>query len=190
MGYDAGVQALSGYGQLGLNALQQKLGSNFNIQQSNATAAAQGASTLQTGTTGGILTKSAESAKSALTKLEQDFNNLSSLQVGGIPATNGIMNYIAGKFGQGALSAYQTTLHDARAQLAGVLTATGAVTPSGADSMANVYLPDDMTPTMLKEKLSAARALIEQKVNAFTNTSSNGNEGTTSSGVKYTITEK
>jgi len=190
MGYDAGVAALNGYGQLGLNALQQKLGTNFNVQQSNATAAAQGASTLQTGTTGGLVSKSAATAKDALTKLESDFNNLSGLQVGGIPATNAIMNYVASKFGQGALSAYQTTLHDARAQLAGVLTATGATTPTGADSMANVYLPDDMTPTQLKEKLAAARALIDQKVSHWTNPSSNNNEGVTTSGVKYTITEK
>ncbi len=59
MSYDAGVQALQGYGQAGVNALNQNLGPNFNVQQSNALAAAQSASTLQTGTIGGQLQKGA-----------------------------------------------------------------------------------------------------------------------------------
>lgn len=173
MGYDAGVSALGGYGQAGINALQQALGSNFNIQQSNAQAQAQGASTLQTGTVGGLLSKAADSANQALVKLETDFNRLSSLQTGGIPATNSIANWIAEKFGQGELSAYQTTLKDTRAQIQGVLTASGGVDVITAGNMASTYLPDNMTPTMFKEKLNAAKALISQKVQAFTNQNSN-----------------
>lgn len=175
MGYDAGVQALSAYGQAGVNSLLQALGPNFNVQQSNARAQAQGASTLQTGTTGGVITKSADSANKALDSLQLAFNKLSKLQTGGIPATNNIANWIAQQFGQGALSSYNSILHDARAQLSGVLTSTGAVSPTGAEAMAQAYLPDNMTPTMFKNKLKAAKDLIAQKVSAFTNTSS-GNQ--------------
>lgn len=181
MGYDAGIQALSAYGQAGVNGLLQALGPNFNIQQSNARAQAQGASTLQTGTTGGVITKSADSANKALDSLQLAFNKLSKLQTGGIPATNNIANWIAQQFGQGALSSYNSILHDARAQLSGVLTSTGAVSPTGAEAMAQAYLPDNMTPTMFKNKLKAARDLIAQKVSAFTNTSS-GNQNYNSGG--------
>lgn len=181
MGYDAGVQALSAYGQAGINGLLQALGPNFNVQQSNARAQAQGASTLQTGTTGGVITKSADSANKALNSLQLAFNKLSKLQTGGIPATNNIANWIAQQFGQGALSSYNSILHDARAQLSGVLTSTGAVSPTGAEAMAQAYLPDNMTPTMFKNKLKAARDLIAQKVSAFTNTSS-GNQNYNSGG--------
>lgn len=181
MGYDAGVQALSAYGQAGVNSLLQTLGPNFNVQQSNARAQAQGASTLQTGTTGGVITKSADSANKALDSLQLAFNKLSKLQTGGIPATNNIANWIANQFGQGALSSYNSILHDARAQLSGVLTSTGAVSPTGAEAMAQAYLPDNMTPTMFKNKLKAAKDLVAQKVSAFTNTSG-GNQNYNSGG--------
>lgn len=185
MSYDQGVSALSGYGQGGLNALQQALGPNFDIVSSNAKAAANAASTLQTGTTGGQLSKAADSALAALDKLEKDFGNLGALQTQGLPGTNSIANFIAGSLGQGALSQYQTTLADARAQLEGVLTATGATTPTGAEEMAKTYLPDNMTPTQLKEKLAAARALIQQKVGAFTTPPQTGASGEQTSAGGY-----
>lgn len=180
MGYDEGVQALSAYGQGGVNALQQALGPQFDVVNSNASAQARTASTVQTGTTGGQLTKSADSAEQALGKLEQDFAKLNTLQTGGIPLTNSIMNWIGQQFGQGALSAYQTTLADARAQLQGVLTASGGATPTGAESMALTYLPDNMTPIQFKEKLEAARALVKQKVAAFTSSSPTQSNATNS----------
>lgn len=183
MGYDAGVNALSAYGQAGVNALQQGLGADFNIQESNARAAAQGASTLQTGTTGGQITKAAESANSALTKLETDFGNLPTFQTGGLPGTNNIANSIARFFGEGALSTYETTLNDARAQIAAVLGSAGNITPTDADTMAKSYLPDNMTPQQLKSKVDAARALIQQKVSAYTSTGGTTGGETSTSGI-------
>ncbi len=185
MGYDAGVAALQGYGQAGINGLQTSLGPNFNIQQSNAQAAAQAATTLQTGTTGGVITKAADSANQALTKLETDFGNLSKYQTNGIPFTNSIANWFATKGGQGALAAYQTTLADARAQIVGVLTASGAATPTGAEDIAKTYLPDDMTPALLKEKIAAVRTLITQKVASATSATpvANNNTGGTTGAI-------
>jgi len=133
---------------------------NFNFTQSSASATTQAQ--------GQQIQTTATAANSALDKLATDFSKLSSLQTGGIPATNSIANWIAGAFGQGELSAYETTLNDARAQLEGVLTATGATTPSGASAMAMSYLPDNMTSTQFESKIAAAKELINQKVSAFT----------------------
>ena len=133
---------------------------NFNFSLSSASGATQAQ--------GQQIQTTATAANSALDKLQTDFNNLSSLQTGGIPATNSIANWIAGAFGQNALSAYNTTLNDARAQLEGVLTATGATTPTGAEQMAMTYLPDNMTPSQFASKIAAAKTLIQQKVQAFT----------------------
>lgn len=180
MSYDAGVQALSGYGAMAPQALLGALPQGFNVQASNANAAAQSASIQQTGTLGGQITKAADSANQSLTKLEQDFNKLSSLQTGGIPATNNVANWIASSFGQDALSAYTTTLHDARAQIQGVLSTAGGLTPTGAAEAAQTYLPDNMTPAQFKSKVAAAKELVRQKVSAFTNTSGGSSASTDS----------
>lgn len=178
MSYDKGVEALGMYGQAGTMALTTALGPDFNIQQSNAQAAAQGASTLQTGTTGGVVTKAAEGANMALDKLQADFDRLSSMQTGGIPLTNGIANWIASQLGQGELSAYENTLHDARAMVGAVLQSSGASSPTGGEEMAKTLLPDNMTPTMLREKITAIKSLIASKVQAQTSqTPSTGTSG-------------
>ncbi len=179
MSYDAGVSALAGYGAMAPQALLAALPSGFNVQESNANAAAQAASIQQTGTLGGQITKAADSANQALSKLEQDFQKLSSLQTGGIPATNNIANWIAAQFGQEALSAYTTTLHDARAQIQGVLSTAGGMTPTGAGEAAQTYLPDNMTPAQFASKVAAARELVRQKVSAFTSTNNSSSAGST-----------
>lgn len=168
MGYTDGAKELSAYGVAGTNALRQALGANFDTVASDANATARTASTVQTGTVGGQLTKAQSSATAALDKLVTDFGNLSKYQTQGIPITNDIAQTLSSWFGSNSVSAYQTTLQDARAQLSGVLTAAGAVTPSGADAMAKSYLPDGMTPGQLQEKVATAKALIQQKVTAFT----------------------
>ncbi len=170
MGYDAGVSALSAYGQAGVDALQKGLGSDFNIQQSNAQAQAQGASTLQTGTTGGQITKAATSANSALDKLQSDFEALPDLEKLGVPGTIGIEQAIGNFFGNTALSTYKTTLNDARAQLSSVLASTGSMTQTEAEQKANEYLPDNMTSGQIKAKISAAKTLVQQRVDAYTGT--------------------
>lgn len=174
---------LSAYGVAGLQALNGALGQGFDSVGSNAQAAARTAATTATGTVGGQLTKAADSASQALDKLESDFNQLNALQTGGIPVTNNIVQWISSAIGGDGVSAYDTTLRDARAQLSGVLTASGAVTPTSADEMARGYLPDGMTAGQLKEKIAAARALIQQKVQAFTtvpSTSSSQNSNASS----------
>lgn len=150
---------LSTYGVTGIQALNNALGSNFNTNASNASAAttAQGQ---QIGTF-------ATSANAALDKLESDFNNLPTTLKAGIPATIGIEQWLGQSLGNQSLSTYQTTLHDARAQLSGVLSTAGGMTPTSAEDTAKTYLPDNMTAGQLSSKIAAARALVQQKVDAF-----------------------
>ena len=184
MGYDDGVQALNAYGQPGVDALQKGLGSDFNVQQSNANAAAQGASTLQTGTTGGQITKAAASANSALDTLSSNFQNLPDLQKLGVSGMIGIEQGIGQFFGNTALRSYQVALNDARSQISAVLSTSG-LTPTDADTMAKSYLPDNMTTGQFESSLATVRTLIQQKVGAYTtsstgtNTNQSGTTGTT-----------
>lgn len=164
---------LSAYGIAGTNALNQSLGPNFNTNASNASA-----STTQQGQQ---LQTAASATTKALDSLQSLFNSLPGVQTGGIPATNSIANWIAGQLGSPALTQYNQTLHDARAQLQGVLTASGGATPTGAEAMALTYLPDNMNPAQLSSAISNVKNLVQQKVSSFTQ-SGNQNPNNSSGG--------
>lgn len=164
---------LSAYGIAGTNALNQALGPNFNTNASNASAG--------TTATGQQLQANATAANLALDKLQSDFGNLSWWQSKGFPFTNDIAQTLGNQFGASNTSTYTTTLNDARAQLQGILTASGAATPTGAESVAKTYLPDGMTAQQLVAKVAAAKALIQQKVSSFTQ-SGNQNSSSSSNG--------
>lgn len=157
--------ALSAYGQAGVNALQQGLGSSFNTNASNASAG--------TTATGQQIQTAAGATNQALDTLGNLFSQLPGLQTGGIPLTNSIANVIAGALGQKGLTAYQTALSDARSQLIGVLNASGG-TPTGNEATALQYLPDNMTVAQFNQLVGTAqnpgtaRQLVAQKVAAFT----------------------
>lgn len=168
--YDQAAQALQAYGQAGVNALQQALGPNFDIAQSNANAAAK-AQALGTNVTQGVAAERAmNSATAALDKLDTELTKLSPIYKGGVPLTNAIASDIANFLGQNAVSQYQSTLNDARQQVAAVLTAIGASTPTDAMSSARGYLPDGMTPAQQTEKVKAVKELMQQKVDAYKTT--------------------
>lgn len=170
--YDQAVSQLGGIPTLSNQLLQeiQKTNPNFNVAQSNANQAAQGQALTQNITQGRALNLAANSANAALDKLQTDFGNLPFGEKSGLPFMIGMEQWMGKQFGEQALATYQTTLSDARAQLAGVLTSSGAVSPTGAEDMAKTYLPDNMTPSQLASKITAARALVAQKVQAFTQT--------------------
>lgn len=155
---------LSAYGITGTNALNEALGSGFNTNASNASA----------GTTaiGQQVNTYATSTNAALDKLASDFANLPDWQKLGIPGTIGIEQAIGQFFGNDKLSTYKTTLHDARAQLSGVLSTAGGMTPTSAGDTAQTYLPDSMTKDQLVAKIAAAKTLVAQKVSAFQNSGS------------------
>lgn len=142
----------------------------FNPTTSNQNASARNTALQSNATQGITLQRSADSANKALDTLQNFFSQLPSATTGGIPATNSIATWFAQQFGNSGAGEYETTLQDARAQLEGVLTATGATTPTGAEATAKAYLPDGMTPGQFQSKLDAARQLVQQKVAAFTQT--------------------
>lgn len=157
--------ALSAYGQAGVNALQQGLGSSFNTNASNASAG--------TTATGQQIQTAAGATNQALDTLGNLFSQLPGLQTGGIPLTNSIANVIAGALGSKGLTAYNTALADARSQLIGVLNASGG-TPTGNEATTLQYLPDNMTVQQFNQLVGTAqnpgtaRQLVAQKVAAFT----------------------
>lgn len=174
--YQSGLSQLSGYGTAVQNQLMgaiQKINPNFNFNLSASSASTQAQ--------GQQLQTAANATNEALNTLQSLYDNLGGLQQTGIPMLNALGNLGATAFGSSALSTYKQTLEDARGQLAGVLTASGAVTPTGAEAMAQAYLPDNMTPAQLVANIGNVRTLINQKVNSFTQ-SGQQNYGTTGSG--------
>ena len=166
---------ISTYSQPGLQALNTALGSSFNTNASNASAS--------TTATGQQVNTFATSANAALDKLNTDFINLPDWQKMGIPGTIGIEQALGKFFGNDKLSTYQTTLHDARAQVTGVLATAGGMTPTSAGDTANAYLPDNMTKDQLAAKIAAVKTLIAQKVQAFQQSGAqNGTSGGNASG--------
>lgn len=171
--------ALSAYGQAGVNALQEGLGSNFNTNASNASAA--------TTATGQQLQTAADTANKALDTLASTFGSLSTAQTGGIPLTNSIANWIGTQFGEGALTNYKANLADARAQLVGALNSAGG-TPTGNEATALQYLPDNMTPTMFQQNVGTVqnpgivRQLLQQKVQSFTQSGQQNNNQNNATG--------
>lgn len=165
---------LSAYGVAGVNALNEILGTGFNTNASNASAS--------TTAVGQQVSTFATSANAALDKLSTDFINLPDWQKMGIPGTIGIEQALGKFFGNDKLSTYQTTLHDARAQVSGVLATAGGMTPTSAGDTANAYLPDNMTKDQLAAKIAAVKTLIDQKVQAFTTSGSQNTSGSTTGG--------
>lgn len=177
MSYDQGVQALAGYGQGGLNALTQALGNNFNISQSNATANAREADILQTGTTGGQVSKAASSALGALDILGQTYQALGTFTGGSnIPVLNQVAQYASMQTGIGRekVSAFQGALKEARAQINAVLAPVVGVESANATS--NSLLPDNMTPGEIPQKIQAAKDYVNQRVQSFTTPSTSLNQ--------------
>jgi len=175
MGYNEAVQALSGYGQGGLNALQQALGSDFNVPQSIANAQAQVQGLQQNVQTGLTMQRSAQSANQALSTLQSLYEGLGPLSKGNIPFVDvnvPILGEYAQKLGMNlgvgreAISAYQGALKEARAQINTVLAPLVGVESANATS--NSLLPDNMLPQEIPQKIGAAREYIQQRVGAFT----------------------
>lgn len=166
------LSELTAYGPAGVSALTQALGPNFSTNNSNNSAA--------TTAQGQQLQTAASSANQALSTLATAYGALNGAQTTGIPGFNGISNSIESFLGSSALAAYKQVLVDARGQLEGVLTATGATTPTDAATMADSYLPDNMTPSQLQTQIAQAQQLIQQKVSSF---QSSGSSGTPSSNI-------
>lgn len=158
-----------------LDAAIKKLNPAYDRVQAEAKAQAAAASTVQTGTTGGQLTKASDSAQQSLNTLQTYFDALSPIQTGGIPWSNDIAQGLSKFFGSSAVTSYNTALEDARTQVRSVL-GTSGVNPVDAGKIVDTYLPSGMTPDILKANMAALKTLIDIRVKAYTT----GGIGTTS----------
>ncbi|MBL0320483.1 MAG: hypothetical protein IPP74_14505 [Alphaproteobacteria bacterium] len=164
MSYDDAVSALSGYGQGGVNALNQALGSNFDVVGSNAEASARTASTEQTGTIGGQMQKGAETVKQHMVTLLDAYQKLGAQF--GIPLINKGINSIAEKFGSGPVQSYNIALSNVRDELAKIL--GGGTSTDGTRATARELLPDNMTPQQIQASIKTATELMDSKIQEYT----------------------
>lgn len=157
LSYDAAVQALSGYGQMGVNSLQQQLPQGFNISQSNALAGQQG--------TVGV---NYQLADTALNNVESIIGGLSKYQKTNMPAINKAANWISTQFGAGseqtrAMTGAVASLRNAYAAL---LSSVKGGTPTDYSGQALAEIPNEPTPNDIKairknfETLGQARQQI------------------------------
>lgn len=157
MTYSDALQALSGYGQGGVNALQQALPSEFNIAQSNTLAGQQGSV--------GVNYKLADNA---LTNVENLIAGLSSAQRTNIPVINKTANWISTQFGLGSDQTRAVTgaVQSLRNAYASLLASAKGGTPTDYSGQAQAEIPNEPTPNDLKairhnfETLGKARAKI------------------------------
>lgn len=172
----------------------RRINSSFNPAQWEAAVKAIQTDIAQTGSLGGPLSKAAGSAYQALDSLQAAFNQLGSLQQGGLPFTDmnvPILSSLAQKAslalgpGREVASLYQGALNEARAQVSAVLAPVVGVDAARSASVG--LLPDNMTPQEIPQKLQAAKEYINQRVQSFTTpggttTQTSAGAGTTKAG--------
>jgi hypothetical protein len=137
MTYNDALNALSGYGQGGVNALQQALPQGFNIAQSNALGGVQG-----------TVGPAYDYAETALKNVEDLMSQLPSIQNTNIPLINQITQGFSQKTGIGsegtrAVIGAVNTLRNAYASL---LASSKGGTPTDYSSQALAEIPDNPTP--------------------------------------------
>lgn len=169
MTYSDAVSALSGYGQGGINALQQSLPQGYNIAQSNTLAGQQGS-----------IKPAQQLAKVALQNLKETVSNLGIAQGTNIPIINAIGNYVQGDvFRTEATRKYQQAIAEARSAYSQVLSAAGA-TPSASDARALAAIPDNATPNDINAAISSLEGIGQAKANIYGNPGQSGAQSTSS----------
>lgn len=148
MSYNDAVSALSGYGQGGLNALQQALPPGFNIAQSNTLAGQQGS-----------IGVNYQLAETALKNVENLIAQLSASQRTNVPAINKGANWISTQFGIGSEKTRAVTgaVQSLRNAYASLLASVKGGTPTDYSSQAVAEIPNEPTPNDIK----AVRANFE-----------------------------
>lgn len=177
MSYDQGVAALSGYGQAGVNGLQQALGPSFNVAQSNSLAGQQG-----------TIGPAYEYAKQAVTNLQNAVKDLPDAQKTNVPLINLITQGASTAFGVGSqgVQAYKGALAEARSAIQKVLASVQGGTPTDYVGQSNALLPDNATPAQIDAASQTLDTLGKAKVSIYgnpgastTNTNSNANTNIT-----------
>lgn len=172
MAYQDAVSALSGYGQGGLNALQQALPKGFNVAQSNTLAGQQGS-----------IKPAYNYAQVAMKNLENTIAGLGGLQSTNIPIINKLTqgaSQISGVNSQ-AVQAFKAAIAEARGAIQKVLAATQGGTPTDYVGQSNALLPDNATPNQIKAAQETLKALGESKVGIYGNPGNSSNSSSSGS---------
>lgn len=158
MTYDQAQKALAGYGQAGVNALQQALPGGFNQAQSAALAQQQG-----------TITPAYNFAKKALQTLSDTVSNLGVAQGTNLPVLNAIGNFAQGEiYRTDATRQYRQAVQEARAAYSQLL-AVGGATPTAADARAMAAIPDNATPNDIAAAIASLESLGGAKVGIYAN---------------------
>lgn len=136
-----------------------KINPNYNFTIGSASG--------QTQAQGQQLQTAAQSANQALDSLQSAYNNLGALQQTNIPILNQISSSLsmASGLGREQSSAYQGALNEARAQIQTVLAPLIGVDAAKSNTLS--LLPENMIPSEIPQKISAAKQYIQQRVSAF-----------------------
>lgn len=146
-----------------VNALRQQVlqqNPNFNFEQAEATAQAQGQTLQQAVQMGGQLEKQAQTVKSHMATLLTAYNELGTQF--GAPLLNAGINEIKRQFGSGPLQAYDLALSNVRDELAKVL--GGGTSTEGSRATARTVLPDNMSPAQIQSAIKVAQELMDEKI--------------------------
>lgn len=137
MTYNDALSALSGYGQGGVNALQQSLPPNFNVAQSNTLAGLQGS-----------IGPAFQFAEKAINNVEEILKNLGPAQGTNIPAINSVGNWFSTTFGVGSEKTreYIGAVQALRNAYAALLAASKGGTPTDYSNQALAEIPNEPTP--------------------------------------------
>lgn len=137
MTYNDGVAALAGYGQGGINALQESLPPGFNIAQSNTLGGQQGS-----------IGVNYQLAETALANVENILKDLSPAQTTNIPLINKGANWISTQFGVGSEQTRAMTgaVQSLRNAYASLLSSVKGGTPTDYSSQAVAEIPNEPTP--------------------------------------------
>lgn len=165
MTYADATSALSGYGQGGINALQQALPQGFSVAQSNTLASQQGS-----------IKPAYDYAQAAMKNLQNTIAGLGSFQATNIPILNSITqgaSQITGVNSQ-AVQAFKAAIAEARGAIQKVLAATQGGTPTDYVGQSNALLPDNATPNQIQAAMDTLTSLGESKVGIYGNPGSAG----------------
>jgi hypothetical protein len=163
MTYNDALNALSGYGQGGVNALQKALPQGFNIAQSNALGGVQG-----------TVGPAYDYAEVALKNVEDLMKELPSIQNTNIPLLNQITQGFSQKTGIGseATRAVVGAVNTLRNAYASLLASSKGGTPTDYSSQAIAEIPDNPTPNDIVALRKNLETLGQARKNIYGNAGS------------------
>lgn len=169
MTYADAQTALAGYGQGGMNALQQALPQGFNISQSNTLAGQQGA-----------IKPALDYARIAMQNLKTSFGGLGVPgQQSNIQPVADISNWFSNISGVGkeAVRTKEGALAEARSAIQKVLASVQGGTPTDYTGQSHALLPDNATPADVDAALSNLETLGTAKAGIYGNPGTSGTTG-------------